>query len=260
MRAGELPIVYSERYSEMVAGGITLEFTMPDGVLSSYTNTRIFTADMWKVLLASAIGVILSVVLLVFLRQKRDLITVVNITAPDEMDPMKMGKWIDGAVNNEDITSMIYYFANKGYLKIDLSDEDDPKLISMGALPDDAPVYERTLFNGLFNGAELVPVENPTAETAARMSRMVCVSQLEGKFYEASQTAMQQVPDAPTMYEPKSLFGYISGAIIGLLLAFLLPFMISARIGGGYRYYFGLILGIPLGLNAFIGYMCENYR
>ena len=59
------------------------------------------------------------------------MITVVNITAPDEMDPMKMGKWIDGAVNNEDITSMIYYFANKGYLKIDLTDEDDPKLISL---------------------------------------------------------------------------------------------------------------------------------
>ncbi|MBE7079697.1 MAG: DUF2207 domain-containing protein [Clostridiales bacterium] len=260
MRADELPIVYSERYSEMVAGGITLEFTMPDGVLSSYTNTRIFTADMWKVLLASAIGVVLAVIVVAVFGQKRDIITVANIKAPDEMDPMKMGKWIDGTVNNEDITSMIYYFANKGYLKIDLTDEDDPKLISMGVLPDDAPEYERTLFNGLFNGAELVPVENPTAETAARMSRAIYVSKLEGKFYEASQKAIQQVPDAPTMYEPKSIFAYISGAIIGVLLALLLPLIISARIGGGYRYGWGMVLGIPLIANAFIGYMCENYR
>ena len=33
---------------------------------------------MWKVLLASAIGVILAVVIVAFLGQKRDLITVVN--------------------------------------------------------------------------------------------------------------------------------------------------------------------------------------
>lgn len=260
MRTDELDMGYSGTYNEMVTGGITLEFTLPEDVLASYTSTRMFTADMWKVLLASAIGVILAVVIVAFLGQKRDLITVVNITAPDEMDPMKMGKWIDGAINNEDITSMIYYFANKGYLKIDLTNQDDPKLISMGVLPDDAPEYEKTLFNGLFNGAELVPVENPTAETAARMSRAIYVSQLEGKFYDASRKAMAQVPDMPTMYEPKSIFAYVSGAIIGIILALMLPLIISARIGGGYRYGWGMVLGIPLIANAFIGYMCENYR
>ena len=257
----KLNMTYSERYDEWVAGGITLEFTLPEGVLESYASTRFLTKDMWKIVLACVAGVVIAVLFAVLLGKKRDVVTVVNISAPDDMDPMKMGKWIDGAVNNEDITSMLYYFANKGYLKIDLNDQDDPTLIGIvDELPSDAPVYEKTLFKGLFDGAKVVSEEKPFEETTANTVRAVKVSALEGKFFQASQTAMKQVPDAPPMYEKKSIFAYVSGPIIGLLLAFLIPFFISKRIGGGYEYYFGAILAIPLFVNALIGYLSENYR
>ena len=260
LHADKLPLVYSSKYHETVAGGITLEFITADGVLSPYASTRIFTQDMWKVCLGGILAVVIAVLLLVLFRQKRELITVVNITAPDSMDPMKMGKWIDGTVNNEDVTSMLYYFADKGYLKIDFTDKNDPKLISMGELPEDAPIYEKTLFRGLFNGAQLVQTEDLTEETVVKTSRAIHVSKLEGKFYQASQTAMKQVPDAPPRYEKKSIFAYVGGGIVGAVLAFLIPFILSARIGGGYRYYFGFFLALPLLANGFIGYVVENYR
>jgi uncharacterized membrane protein len=44
------------------------------------------------------------------------------------------------------------------------------------------------------------------------------------------------------------------------MLAFFIPFILSAEIGGGYRYYFGFFLGLPLILNCIIGYFTENYR
>jgi len=259
--AERLDMVHSERYDEWVAGGITLEFSMPEGALENYTSTRFLTEDMWKILLACAVGLVLAVLCAVLLSKKRDVVTVVNVTAPDEMDPMKMGKWIDGAVNNEDVTSMVYYFADKGYLKIDLTDQDDPILIStVDVLPDSAPIYEKTLFNGLFESANVVTEKKPFEEATANTVRMIKASELEGKFYQASQTAIKQVPNAPPRYEKKSIFAYLSGAILGLLLSFFVPFLISKRIGGGYGYYFGAILAVPLAVNALIGYISENYR
>jgi hypothetical protein len=160
------------------------------------------------------------------------------------MDPMKMGKWLDNAVDNEDITSMVYYFANEGYLKIDLTDEDDPALIRMRTeLPENAPVHQKTLFNGFFKKGERIKV-----------------SDIAGEFYEASQMARKQVPEPPTMYKQNSLLGYIGGAVLGGLLGLLVPLIMSRRIGGDYATFLGIALCAPLALNAVIGYFAENYR
>ncbi len=244
MMAPVLKVSKSGAYDEMVAGGLTLEFALPDGAIKSYTASRLFTDDIWKIALGGVACVALAVVLLIFTKKKEELITVVNITAPDKMDPMQMGKWLDGTVNNEDITSMVYYFANEGYLKIDLTDEDDPMLIKkVEALPEDAPIHQQTLFNGLFESGEKVKV-----------------SDIAGDFYASSQTAVKQVPEQPTMYEGKSVFGYVGGVVLGGALGIIVPFLMSRRIGGGYSTLLGILLCIPLALNAVIGYFVENYR
>lgn len=251
LTADHLELGYSDRYGETVAGGITLQFTLPEGVLADYHATRIFTQDMWKIALGVAIAVVLSLLVAVLTGSKRELVTVVNLSPPKGMDPMKMGKWIDGTVNHEDITSMIYYFADKGYLSIDFTDQDDPELITTcDGLPEGVSAYERTLFDGLFNGA--VWGENSR--------RAVKVSELSGKFYESSQIATKQIPDTPPVYEMKSTLRYLCGPILGLLLGVILPFIVSFRIGGGYRYLLGVAFLAPLAINAFLGYVIENYR
>ena len=243
LRSDKLDRAYSSKYEEYVTGGITLEFSFSKNVFSGYTFGRIFTPDLWWILLLllSAIGG--TFLILYFTRTKRDMITVVNIKAPDEMDPMKMGKWLDGTVDSEDVTSMIYYFAHKGYLHIDLTNEDDPTLISqVSHLPANASVYEKTLFKGLF-----------------KTGNVVCVSDIAGKFYDAMQIAKKQVP-TPTMYEKKSMFGYFGGALIGALIGFLIPFLMGFRLGGGYKYYWGFLFLIPVLVIAFMGKISEDYR
>ncbi|MBO5736574.1 MAG: DUF2207 domain-containing protein [Clostridia bacterium] len=257
--AKRLDLVYSEKYDEVVTGAITLEFTLSEGVLDGYHGTRLFTADIGKILVAVVIAIGLSVAIAVLVGHKREMITVVNISPPKGMDPMKMGKWIDGSVNNEDITSMIYYFANKGYLTIDFSDENDPMLVTAhDKLPETATAYEKTLFNALFDGAMAWQGEKAAIEGVPR--RCVKVSELTGKFYEASRIATKQVPDVPPMYEGKSIFAYVAGSVLGLIIAILLPLIISRRIGGGYYYMLGVTFLFPLGANAAIGYFIENYR
>ena len=145
----KLELVYNGYYGERMAQGISVQFTLEKGVLEDYAKTRIFTENMWKIVLGAGIAIALAALVLVLTPNKKELVTVVNIKAPDDMDPMKMGKLLDGVVDNEDVTSMIYYFAYKGYLAIDFSDEDDPVLIQkVPALPKGAEsVHARTLFN-----------------------------------------------------------------------------------------------------------------
>ncbi|MBQ9728471.1 MAG: DUF2207 domain-containing protein [Clostridia bacterium] len=236
--------VYNSYYYESMAEGVTLQFTFEKGVLDSYAKTRIFTDDMWKIALFGALVIGASVAVLMLTRSKRELISVVNVKAPDDMDPMKMGKILDGTVDGEDVTSMIYYFARKGYLIIHMENEDDPTLIrKVVELPSDAPVYEKTLFKGLFKKGESVKV-----------------SDLENNFYESVQTAIAQVPPMK-MYDKKSVVGYVCGGVLGALFAMLVPFCMGFfKIGGGYTYLLGIVLAIPIVGILILGLLRENYR
>ena len=239
-----LPVKYNGVFDERVAQGVTVDFTFTDGQFKGYTAARLFTDGIWKVLLIGLGFAGLSVAVLFLTRKKREIITTVNITAPDNMSPMKMGKILDGTVNNEDITSMIYYFAHKGYLTIDLSDEDDPKLNKqVTELPETAEQYEKTLFNGLF-----------------KKDNIVSVSELQYKFYESVEKAKLQIP-AVKMYEGKSVFGYILGGIFALLSVFFSMWSLSsARLGSGYIDGASIIIAIPVALILLIGFVRENYR
>ena len=250
MSADTLNRVYSSKYDEYVTGGITLDFTLEEGGLENYLSTKIFGEDVWKFVLGALGAIGLSFVLLVFTSKRREIVTVVNIKAPDEMDPLKMGKWLDGAVDNEDITSMIYYFANKGYLSIDFSDEDDPLLKrKRSSLPAFAPEYERTLFKGLFKGAE-----------KRERDCVVRVSKAAGDFYDAMQMAKLQTPKPPTMYELKSIFGFIGGGVIGVVFALITAFLSGQRLHQGYSYPIGLAFVLPVLGILLMSYFTENYR
>ena len=186
----------------------------------------------------------MSVLLLFATRKNREITPIVNLKAPDAMDPMKMGKLLDGTADTEDVTSMIYYFAHKGYLEIDFSDEDDPLLIrKTERLPDSAPVHQKTLFKGLFQG-----------DGAMR------VSDLKHKFYEYADKAVKQIPPTP-MYEKKSKVGFYGGGVLGTLFALISAFVLGrTTLGGGYSYFLGIIFIAPAILIALFGEINENYR
>jgi len=235
---------YRNVYGETVAEGIYVRFSLEAGVLQDFTATQVFTEDTWKILVVGGVCLLLAFVFGKLLCKRREVISTVNISAPDDMDPMTMGKLIDGNVDNEDITSMIYYFAHKGYLTIDLSDEENVSFTALvSELPETSTVHERTLFEGLFQKGETV-----------------CVSDLKEKFYKSVDCAKRQLITEP-MYEKKSVFMFLLGGIMGLLIAFLLPFWLGkTRIGSGYSYFFGFIIIIPIIGIWLIAYIRENYR
>ena len=242
---------YQSFFDEMATEGITLKFTLKDGVLQPYQPFTLATRDMWWIALAILLAIGLAVVVVVLTPKKEEIITTVNIKAPDEMDPMQMGKRIDGIVDQEDVTAMLYYFADKGYLSIDLSDEDDPVLIQkVDTLPKSEKIHARTLFSGLFAHAST----NDDGLSSVR------ISQLQNKFYASADLAMTQLPSKKT-YEKRSIAAYISGGVIGVLVALLVPMLWALiNVGGAYFYFTGVVFAVPIFVILLLGYVAENYR
>ena len=260
LTADRLNVVYNDYYGERMAEGVSVQFTLGAGVLQDYTSTRIFTRSMGKIVLGAAIALGLALLVGLFVPAKKEIITTVNVKAPDEMDPMKMGKLIDGTVDNEDVTSMLYYFAHKGYLTIDFTDEDNPLLIQkVPALPKTESTHARTLFNGLFAHADREIIEGKTPFDEDEVKVTTRVSDLQYQFYESADKAIKQTPKLK-MYEPKSVLFYLLGSVIGLFYGFLMPFIVSLDIGGGYVYPVGIVFFVPLAVIAVLGLLKENYR
>lgn len=251
VRAERLELVYNDYYEESMAKGITVDFELGAGVLDGYADTRMFTEDIGALLLAACACIAVGVVIFAT-RPKREIVTVVSVKPPRDMDPMLMGKILDGTVDNEDVTSMIYYFAHKGYLKIDLTDEDDPLLIRVvERLPDDVPAYEKTLFKGLFEEGSL---DTETGFWTVRVSQLVM------KFYEAVQSAKAQVRSPKPMYEKKSVFLFVLGGLLGGVFAFLATFLMGRKLGGGFFCPFGGGFFVPIAIILLLGWVREKYR
>ncbi len=233
-------------YGEYMAEGITVRFALADGVLEGYASTQIFTEKLWVLLLVAlvCIGVAVAAILL---RKKRELVTTVHIKPPKGMTPLQMGKILDGTVDNEDITSMMYYFASKGYLKIDLTNEEEPKLVRLvPALPENASAHEKTLFNGLF--------------ARASGEGVIAVSALESKYYDAAQAAKLQVVSPKPMYQGLSTLAWVLCSLVGVAFGIFAPLFMGKRLGGGYAYLAGLFFFLPAIVCMVLGRVRENYR
>lgn len=241
--ANKLDVVYNAEFNEAVAQGITLDFTM-DGQFDSYFATRIQSGGMWGILLGAIAVIAVAVCLRVFLRKKRDVVTVVNFTAPDALDPMQMGKILDGVVDQEDVTSMIYYFADKGYLAIDFTDESTPVFIKkVEELPAGTPVHVCTLFKGLFASGERVSADD-----------------LKYKFCQSVDKATLQTSKVK-MYDKKSVLGYVLGGVLGILFATITLLTLGTiRLGNDYAYPLGLVTLVPVLLHLLFAYIRENYK
>ncbi len=199
--------------------GITLDLKFEEGVIVGKFDASV----LWAVLIGVVlIGVAVVLKLLVF--RQPVLSPTVNLTAPDEMDPLKMGKLIDNSVDGEDLGALIFWLADQGYLKIDLSEgEKDPVLIATGKkLPPDAPPHQRAMYDGLFAHGDRVKV-----------------SSLKNRFYKTAETIKTTVNAASVgMYRKSSVAGIVLYGIISALLLGGFAMLYAFRSIGGYVYWY----------------------
>jgi hypothetical protein len=116
--------------------GVTLKVQLPDGYFAN-AKTALFS-DWVLGLIVS--GALLLICILLFLKFGIDpkIFPTVEFYPPDDMTPSEAGYVIDGTADNEDIISLITYWADKGYLEIKRIGKDDFELIKSRSLPADA--------------------------------------------------------------------------------------------------------------------------
>lgn len=187
--------------------GITVEMIFNDGVLST-------KADMTPYYIIIAGCVILSLLFIVkFLVFNKDGLTPVSDTqAPAGMGPLVMGKLIDNRVDQSDVTSLIFYWANKGYLKIDLQNENDIELIRiMQHLPESAPRHQHIMYEGLFKSGDIVKIND-----------------LSQSFYPVVEAVTKEVnAENSKLYDGKSMGVAVLFALIGGLLMSITPIILA---------------------------------
>ena len=129
--------------------GITLQATLPEGYWKGVTSRR------WMGFLAFLIPVMLGLLMaLLWVMNGRDptIVKPVEFYPPDDITPAEVGYIVDGAVDNKDLSSMIIYFASKGYLEIREKTKGSKKyeLVKKCEIPDTEPTFAVRLFGGLF--------------------------------------------------------------------------------------------------------------
>ena len=130
-----------------VGSGLTGYADMPEGYFTDVTSAK--HLSLW---LAAVPAVILAVILLLFFLLGRDepVYPSIQYYPPDDLDSAAVGYIVDGSVSDQDVISLIVYWADKGYMKI-LEDKGEKiTFVKMKDLPENAPDYERKIFDGIF--------------------------------------------------------------------------------------------------------------
>lgn len=169
--------------SLMPKDSLTIALPLPEGYFSQ--AERIKTNEMpygWLVPIAC---VALGTILWVFMGRKKQVIPTVEFYPPQGATSADVGFLIDGRVDSFDITSLIIYWADKGYLSI--TEEIVKKLLGIKKvftltklrdISQDSQDYEKEMFEELFYMGDGVKVRT---------------EQLENRFFTVGERVKKQV-------------------------------------------------------------------
>lgn len=144
--------------------GITMALTLPEGYFQGAMSHTLYF-----VILYILFALIAAASIFMWFKYGRDrkIVQTVEFEPPENISPAELGYIIDGNADKKDVISLLFYFAQQGYLEIRQEDKHDFTLIKKSDLSPGAKAYERTFFDGLFENREEVKI-----------------SELEGEFYD----------------------------------------------------------------------------
>ncbi|MCD8372576.1 MAG: DUF2207 domain-containing protein [Clostridia bacterium] len=149
---------------------------------------------------------------------------------PFGYDPLIVGKLVDNSVSDSDVASLIFHWAAKGFVKIDLKDANKPVIIKIKNLPAIAPDYQQMLFYKLF-----------------KHTNVVYLDELDDDFCKTTEAVKKAVDKkASGSYRSVSmglsvLFAVLAAFVIGVAPLVYAMTKISVR----YVYITGLIFALP---------------
>lgn len=108
-----------------------------------------------------------------------------NAAAAKSMDPLLVGKLIDNKAHDGDVAALIFYWANGGFVKLDMSGKR-PIVTKLKSLPAMAPAYEQKLFYGIFKRRDVFVFEGESLFNVAVAVKKTTDEKTRGCFSSAS--------------------------------------------------------------------------
>ncbi len=219
-------VIYTTFSGYEAGNELRITMTFAEGTLSKFRDR----SPLWfAVAAAGLIAVVLILKFTVFRSKRRS--KQGSLDVMDRMDPMLMGKFADNRVGKEDISALVVYWANKGYLKMDLTDPDDPVFIrEVKDLPEGVKEYEKYLYYNLF-----------------KEGKRVKLSSLKNKYYILADAAAEHVNETTKgLYDPWSIVASLLITIIGIVLMGIAPLVVAQiQVSSAVTYYMSFIVIIP---------------
>lgn len=154
------------RSPQMIAGqasdldpneALTIYLPLPEGYFTAETPWQSYAS--W--LLIFCAFVVLLYVLRKELVRTTEVTPVVTFYPPKDFSSAEVGTLIDCEVDDQDLISLIPWFANQGYLSIE-NNNGNILLVKKKDLPDDAPGYQQEFFRGLFASGHIFNSSRPS--------------------------------------------------------------------------------------------------
>ncbi len=181
---------------------VTIALPLPEGYFDFSAEKSIFY--LFKTLLYLIYIAIPTIAFVVWkkFRDKKEVIATVEFYPPDSLTPTEVGYYIDGVIHSKDMTSLIFYWADKGYLKLNeikgsgFFSKDDFEIEFLKSGDDIKKEFESYMFRALMS------FKNSEGK--------VRVSNLKNRFYKHIEKAAEVleidlIMSKKTLYSSKSL-------------------------------------------------------
>lgn len=180
--------------------GITIGIKLPDGYFVDAANDNLLVGLLYIIFVAFSI---ISIFLWFRFGKDNKVVTTVEFEAPEGMSPAEVGYVIDGTVDRKDVVSLLFYFAQQGYLTIRQDGKRNFTIIKNKDLPLDAKPYEFEFFSGLF-----------------ALGNQVKMDDLQGTFYETYESTRTLIEGEFDTRKKRIFPGSVSWSrVVVLLLA-----------------------------------------
>ncbi|MGL5544694.1 MAG: DUF2207 domain-containing protein [Cetobacterium sp.] len=181
---------------------VTIALPLPEGYFDFSAEKNMFY--LFKALLYIIYIVIPTIAFVVWkkFRDEKEVIATVEFYPPDNLTPTEIGYYIDGAIHSKDMTSLIFYWADKGYLKLNeikssgFFSKDDFEIEFLKSGEDIKKEFESYMFRALMS------FKNSEGK--------VRISNLKNRFYKHIEKAAEVleidlIMNKKTLYNSKSL-------------------------------------------------------
>ena len=185
---------------------ITAYMELPEGYYEGVEKVQYFWHYLW---LALTVVCLLVIFFRAFtIDRGRNVVKTIEFYPPDGISSAEVGVIIDNSADDGDISSLIPWFAEQGYLRIDEIENKKIELTKLRNLPDNAPIYQKKLMSLFFSKGRNTVRLNQLGDKSLEMNGVK--SALKKVFSEDGRKNLVKTDSWVYMYIPLLIFGTLT--------------------------------------------------